>query len=922
MSPAGSALASGSVSTSERSFATDETLLRSVLEAVIREAEGEDALTTHRRAVALGGALRAGDAGAADALAALVHGMPAEELQVLVRSLTRWFQLVNLAEDNERIRRLRARELEDAPRPRRGSLRAAAIRLAAEGVDREAFERLLGRAQVSPVMTAHPTEARRRTTLDKLTRVFAVLRELDERRPTAEGDAAAGLRLASAVQELWGSDEIRAVSPTVLDEVRTGIVYLTSTLADVVPQLYRELEAGIAEAYPGEPVRVPPFLRFGSWMGGDRDGNPFVTPEVTVETLATMRDACLHFHYDSVLALAGQVSLSARVVGEPAALAPVLERGARCYPELAAALEVRNPEEPYRRAFSLVARRLRATFDGEDTAYGAPADLLADLRACQAALEAGHGRWVAAAAVQDVVRQVEVFGFHFTRLDIRQHAGVHREAIAEVLRELGLEQDYAALGDAERLAVLGREIETRRPLVPADISGFSAQTREAIETFRMLHAAITGDHADALLSYVISGTEGPADLLEVLLLMKECRLSRAGGADAMLRIVPLFEAGETLAASAETLRTLLRIPCYRRALAARGDEQEIMVGYSDSNKDVGYVASGWAVYSAQLELVAVLREHGIRWTFFHGRGGAVGRGGGPSNVAILAQPPGTVGGRLKVTEQGEVLSDKYSVPGIAHRELELTTAAALMRGAGPGDAQLSAGQAERFEPVLAAMSETSSAAYRALVYGDPDFVRFFHQVTPVEEISQLRLGSRPAKRRQTDRIEDFRAIPWVFSWTQARIVLPAWYGLGTALETAREQAGLAVLQEMDADWPFFAALLSNAAMACRKADLEIARRYAALCEDEAVRTRIWAQVEGEFARTVRELLLVTGEAELLDREPVLQRSIARRNPSVDPLSFVQLEVLRRRRAGDDSEELTRASFLAINGIAGGLRNTG
>ena len=319
----------------------------------------------------------------------------------------------------------------------------------------------------------------------------------------------------------------------------------------------------------------------------------------------------------------------------------------------------------------------------------------------------------------------------------------------------------------------------------------------------------------------------------------------------------------------------------------------------------------------------MLREHGLAWTFFHGRGGAVGRGGGPSNVAILAQPPGTVGGRLKVTEQGEVLSGKYSVPEIAHRELELTASAALLRGAGPGDAQLAPGQRARFEPVLETMAERSAQAYRALVYGDEDFVAFFHAVTPVDEISRLRLGSRPAKRKQTDRIEDFRAIPWVFSWTQARIVLPGWYGLGTALAAAREAHGIELLQEMDAGWPFFAALLSNAEMACAKADFEIARRYAALCDDEEVRTRIWSRVEDEFARTCEELLEVTREAKLLDREPVLQRSIARRNPSVDPLSFIQLELLRRRRdGGEDDPELARASFLAINGISGGLRNTG
>ena len=915
-------MSAAALPSSDRSFAGDEALLREVLQDVVCEAAGVDALAVHRRAVVLGQQLRAGRAHAADALAELVGGLALHDLQVLIRSLTRWFQLVNLAEDNERVRRLRARELAEAPDPRRGSLRDAVTRLAADGVDRQALQRLLDRALVCPVMTAHPTEARRRTTLDKLTRIFAVLRELDERRPTAEAEAAARLRLSAAVQELWGSDEVRAVSQTVLDEVRTGIVYVTDTLADVVPQLYRELEDALGHAYPDDPVAVPPLLRFGSWMGGDRDGNPHVTPAITLEALAIQRDACLRFHYDRVMALAARVSLSARLASEPAALEPVFAAAIESFPELVAALEQRNPEEPYRRAFSLIARRLRATYEGDQGGYAGPEALLVELRACQDALRAGHGGHVAAGDVQDVVRRVEVFGFHFTRLDVREHAGVHRAAIAEILAELGLEADYAERDEAGRLAILAREIEARRPLIPGDVSGFSAATQTCVETFRMLQRARIGDHGDALLSYVISQTEGPADLLEVLLLMKEAGLASAGGEDAALRIVPLFEAGDTLAAAATTMRDALAEPCYRRAVASRGEEQEVMVGYSDSNKDVGYVASGWAVYRAQLQMVEVFREHGLRWTFFHGRGGAVGRGGGPSNVAILAQPPGTVGGRLKVTEQGEVLSDKYSVPEIAHRELELTVSAALLRGAGPGDAQLSPDQRARFEPVLETMAEHSTTAYRDLVYGDPDFVSFFHAVTPVDEISRLRLGSRPAKRRQTDRIEDFRAIPWVFSWTQARIVLPAWYGLGTALAAARAQHGAEVLREMDADWPFFTALLSNAEMAMAKADLHIAERYAALCADEAVRERIWTQVRTEFERSGAELLAVTGEAALLDREPVLQRSIARRNPSVDPLSFLQLELLRRRRAGDDSDELTRASMLAINGIAGGLRNTG
>ena len=471
------------------------------------------------------------------------------------------------------------------------------------------------------------------------------------------------------------------------------------------------------------------------------------------------------------------------------------------------------------------------------------------------------------------------------------------------------------------MAVLEREIADRRPLIPGDISGFSASTREVVETFRTMRALLDGAHAGALNAYIVSNTCGPADLLEILLLMKEVGLARAGGSGAVLRIVPLFESGDTLAAAADTMRTLLETPVYRAAVDAVG-EQEIMVGYSDSNKDVGYVASGWGIYRAQIEVASVMREHGVTWQFFHGRGGAVGRGGGPSNVAILAQPPGTVAGRLKVTEQGEMLSAKFSVTEIAHRELELTTSAVLQTTL---NREVAAPGVARFEAIVAEMAECSTEVYRGLVYGDPDFADYFHATTPVREIQRLQLGSRPSRRRESARIEDYRAIPWVFSWTQTRAVLPAWYGLGTALEAAREHHGGEVLREMERDWPFFSALISNAEMACAKADLDIARRYSELYDDEDARERIWSAISDELERTVRELQRVRGEEHPLDREPVLQRTIARRNPFIDPLSFVQLELLRRLRApgaDPDDPELVRASLLTINGIAGGLRNTG
>jgi phosphoenolpyruvate carboxylase len=904
-----------------RTYADDEALLGGVLDEVICAVEGPAALELHRKAIELGERSRSGDAAAADELAQLVGELELPEIVLLIRMLTRWFQLMNLAEDLDRVRRIR--KLDEQSGPRRGSLAAAISQIAADGTTAEELHETLAAAEVRLVLTAHPTEARRYTTVSKLARIFALLQELDAHRPTPGMQEQIRRRIAAAVQEMWGSDELRAVTTTVLDEVRAGLIYFSSTLADVVPEVYRDLEATVRATFPDHELRVPPLLSFGSWIGGDRDGNPNVTPRMTAAALQLMKESCLRYHEARIAALAGRVTLSTRVAGEPEPLRTLLENLAERFPDVAALALERSPEEPYRRLFKLLAARLRATRKGWEHGYRRPEELLADLRVAEGALREQNASFVAEDALRDVIRQVEVFGFHYALLDVRENSSVHRAALDEIFDVLGIQEGYGELPEADRAALLVREISDRRPLIPLDISGFSATTREVVETFRMLYDLRRGEHPGTIDSYVISHTTCPSDLLEVLLLMKEVGLARAGGKDAQLRIVPLFESGDTLARSADTIRSLLETPVYRAALDAVG-EQEVMVGYSDSNKDVGYVASGWHVYRAQVEMAEVMRSHGVTWQFFHGRGGAVGRGGGPSYTAVRAQPSGTVAGKLKVTEQGEMLSAKFSLREIAHRELELTTSAALVTTL-DRSANEQPERQQRFESVVAEMAEISTAAYRALVYEDPDFADFFHAVTPVREVSRLQLGSRPARRNATARIEDFRAIPWVFSWTQARAVLPAWFGLGTSLQAAREKHGVELLREMERDWPYFAALISNAEMACVKADLDIARRYAELCGSDEIRGRIWGAIEEEFQRTVREIGAVRDEEQLLDREPILQRALARRNPFIDPLSFVQLELLRRLRApgGDpDDPDLVRASLLAINGIAGGLRNTG
>ncbi len=524
-------------------------------------------------------------------------------------------------------------------------------------------------------------------------------------------------------------------------------------------------------------------LTFGTWIGGDRDGNPLVRPETTVAALDIMREQCLRFLEGRVETLAGRLSLSVRMAGDAPGLAPILTYGATTFPELAETLDRLNAEEPYRRALTYMRERLRATAASAEGGYDDPEELLTDLRIVEASLQTGGSRFVTATDLRDVIRQVEVFGFHFATLDVREHASAHRRALHEIYGELGVARGYAEAGDEERIALLVASIADHRPLIPTDISSFSQATRRTIETFRMLRRELEGVHRGAVQAYIVSGTTGPADVLEALLFMKESSLTRAGGEDAWLRIVPLFEARATLDGAAATMERLLSEPVYRAALAAVGDDQEVMIGYSDSNKDAGYLASGWAAYRAQTEIAAAIARHGARCIFFHGRGGAIGRGGGPTNLAILALPPGTVDGRLKMTEQGEVLTAKYSVPEIAHRELELAASATLAAGAMTDGAP----EHERYAAVLDEMADVSAELYRVSVHDDPDFPRFFAAVTPVDEVSRLRLGSRPARRSASTGIDDLRAIPWVFSWTQARIILPAWFGLGTALRTARER---------------------------------------------------------------------------------------------------------------------------------------
>lgn len=903
-----------------RTLSDDVYLLAGLLGEVLQSSSGDRAFALTEEARANAKALRSGDLAAGQALDALVQNLSGDEAESLVRSFTNYFQLINLAEDSERVRRIRTREMR-VPGPRRGSVREAIGLLAERGVSAERLRDILIHAQIRLVLTAHPTEARRRTIIAKLARIFTVLRELDERNLTEDEASRLQQRLAHTIEELWYSDEVRAVGLTVLDEVRTSLVYLLSTFVEVMPQIYRDLEAAVAEFYPELNLDLPPLLMPGTWIGGDRDGNPFVTPDVTLQALDIMRTAALGLLESKLVELSGRISVAENISGPAPLLGPLIAQLSELFPETAATVVRLNTGEPYRQVLTLMRERVRATLEDRPSGYPDSASLTEDLWQLDRSLREQGALRIADGDLRDLIRTAQVFGFHLAVMDVRDHARRNAGAVAELLRAAGVESDFLALAEPERVALLVREIDTPRPLAPRSLGSFSPETREVVSTFRMIETAITGRHRGAIETYVISGAETPSDVLTILLLMKDAGLAGPGGADARLSIAPLFEQDQGLRDAPATMRQLLDLPVYRRALASRGDVQEVMVGYSDSNKEIGFFGSAWALYTAQRDLTRLFAEYGVRQQFFHGRGGAIGRGGGPTNVAILAQPPGSVNGQIKLTEQGEVIASRYATVPIAHRELELVTGAVLASSvellATPEPTRL-----ERYEDVMTRITAASVAAYRDLVYGDPDFVRFFEEATPIAEIARLQIGSRPARRQQTHRIEDLRAIPWVFSWTQSRFLLPGWYGVGAGLATAREQFGLEILQAMARDWPFFAATIGNAEMALAKSDLDIAARYASLVPDTALRERIWQRIAQEHALAVAEILALTDQDRLLERDPVLRRSIDRRNPYVDPISFVQVELLRRARAGAASDDTMRTILRTVNGIAGGLKNTG
>lgn len=849
-------------------------------------------------------------------LASIVRHLDTATAEKVARAFTHYFQLVNLAEQHHRTRR--RRDHARAKRAQPGSLEVVFKSLAKEmGEDAARFEELLARTSVELVFTAHPSEAQRRTVLEKHRRLTQLLAKRDRTELTPEEAAGVEASIREEVGSLWQTDEIRQAKPRVGDEVKNVLFYLEEILFPLVPRFYAALEAASTAAF-GRPVKIPTVLHFGSWVGADMDGNPNVTPEVAIDTGLAMTARVLDLYLHAVDALGATLSQSTRRAGVSKALLASLETDAAAMPELALTLEKTTEEEPYRRKVRFIGARLAATRTAlvdyrqkkcelafPEHAYRAPEALLADLALIRASLAGHRGAHAGLGRVDALVRQVETFRFHLAKLDVRIPAEWVR-ADAKVV-----------LGGEVTLEALSAALEKDPATLPRpDGPGIGA-----LEGLARIRALTFDGGAD---SFILSMTRGAEDMLAALLL---ARIVGLAGDPAKVSVVPLFETLDDLERSADELERAVGCAPYAAYLKRRGGVHELMLGYSDSNKDAGIIGSSYALYRAQQRLVAVAEQHGIALKIFHGRGGSIGRGGGPSQRAIESLPAGSVSGRFKLTEQGEVLGWKYLVPEIAERNLELTVAGVVAQTfhseASPRTVVGS------YEKIFDEVAARSVAHYRSLIH-DPDFPEYYATTTPIEEIPRLNIGSRPARRTQQNddapklKLEDLRAIPWVFAWTQSRQMVPGWYGAGHALTWLLRTHGVEAAQRMRKDWPFWSSTLDAIATALAQADMPIAARYAALLGDKPSR-RLFQRVARDHARAVRAVAAILGQdgRSPLAKDATLARSIELRNPYVDPLSFVQIELLRRKRASAaGGDELGRAILLTINGLAAGLRSTG
>ena len=919
----------------------DIRLLGRILGDIIREQEGAPVFTLIEQVRQLSvGFRRDHDPEADRQLKALLTSLSTGQTVSVIRAFTYFSHLANLAEDRHHLRRRAI--YERAGSAQEGSIDVAFARLQKAGITPDTIANTLAKAYVAPVLTAHPTEVQRQSILQAERDIARLLAERDDISARAQlfaGDkdaltprqlAANEAQLRARVEQLWQTRLLRHSKLTVADEIENALSYYETTFLHELPKLYASLE----EALPGQQVHS--FMRMGQWIGGDRDGNPNVTAPTLELALRRQSEVALRHYLNEVHALGAELSMSSLLVK----VSPAMQVLALSSPDT----NSHRQDEPYRRALTAVYARLAATLTqltgGREAMrhavvaqnpYGSAAEFLQDLQTIDASLSRHNGEALAVHRLRPLIRAVQVFGFHLATVDLRQSSDKHEEVLADLLRTARIEDNYSSLDEAQRCALLQRLLCDARPLRVVGAQ-YAPLTVSEIAIFEMAHKMLQTYGREAILHYIISHTETVSDLLEVLLLQKEVGLMQgtldSSTSQAQLIVVPLFETIGDLRAAATIMRDYYAVPGVAQLMQRSGGEQDIMLGYSDSNKDGGIFTSNWELYRAELALVEVFdqleADYGLRLRMFHGRGGTVGRGGGPSYQAILAQPPGTVRGQIRLTEQGEVIASKYANPDIGRRNLE-TLAVAMLEAT---LLQPTKPATPEFLAAAQQLSDASMAAYRQLVYETPGFAEYFFTATPIREIAELNIGSRPASRKATQAIEDLRAIPWGFSWGQCRLTLPGWLGFGSAVQAFLEQPGttregqLQLLQTMYRQWPFFSTLLSNMDMVLAKSDLALASCYSELVADTALRTRIFDAISAEWQRTVDMLALVTGESDRLASNPALARSIRHRFPYIDPLHLLQVELVRRWRAGQNDDRLKNGIHISINGIAAGLRNTG
>ncbi|HSB02682.1 MAG TPA: phosphoenolpyruvate carboxylase [Anaerolineales bacterium] len=893
-------------------------LLGDILGEVISELESPELFAIEERIRAAAKDRRGGKLEAVEQLEAEVEALDVRSARAVSAAFTTYFDLVNLAEEYQRIQQLRERESRLYPEPLNESVGDAIASLKKEGVTSAQLQALLDQLSIELVLTAHPTEARRRTVVAKIQRIARLLDQISSERLTPREREKTRAAIQAEIVSLWLTDRDRTTQPAVTDEVRTGLYFVDNVFWDAVPLLYEDLEYALASYYPGVRSRST-WLRLGSWVGGDRDGNPNVTHLVTAETLRLHRGLAVEKFRSMLQELSRRLSMSEQRFPPSPELSTWIE-ARRPLPAHVAYLEKRYPTEPYRLVLSLLANELAEASRDDMTAHLLERtphkaritirELLEPLDLIASSLPAS----LAQDEIKKACQQLKIFGLQMMRLDLREDSHRLNEALTETLRALNITFDFAETADEERLTLLTKLLTSDMPGLSTH-PGITPPTAETWALFQLIKRVRDVYGAELLGPFVISMCQSAADVLSVLL------LARWTGCDQGLQIVPLFETIEDLREAPDIFERLLALPVYRDHLATCNNAQMIMIGYSDSNKDGGYVMSNWALYQGQENITKVAQKHNIALTIFHGRGGTIARGGGPANRGIRAQPPGSINGRFRLTEQGEVIAVRYSNLELAHRHLEQIAHAVLMASS---PARTAAAIPGAWRAAMDQMAETGHRVYRGLVYDNLRFIEFWQMATPLDEIKRLHIGSRPAARGRSSEVTKIRAIPWVFSWMQSRFNLPGWFGLGSALASVKDGA---LLREMYQGWPLFKTMLDNTEMSLLKADMGIASLYVDLVPDKKLAGEMFRTIRSEYDQTCEIVLAISGHTNLLDAEPVTQVAIQLRNPYVDPLNYIQVEMLRRIRSlpnqeGEEAQALREVISVTINGIAAGLRNTG